>query len=106
MVDLGAVSGGWFYCNPGNCSYVFPRAWKGTRKKWTHHRVIWNALTDTEKAIVAPVCGMLPKVLERYIDAACNAAALGHKVTYGGKVADMLDAVGLMKYAKKVNTDD
>ena len=101
MVDLAAISGGWYWLHEGKCHYVYPRAWKGTRKKWTHHRIIWDAMNASEQEIIAAECATTRKALSAYIIDACRDAALGNKVTYGRKSHNALDAAGLMKYARK-----
>lgn len=76
-------------------NYVSPQKWKGMTPKPLHHRRVWRSLTDKEKEILAAAGKRTVGCCEKYIEAACEATALGERVKYSWKLHNLLDAAAL-----------
>jgi hypothetical protein len=72
-----------------------PAQWKGTLKKWSHHRIALAALTPPEVKVLELALKRPIADVQRYVEAACNAHALRNKVTYTRDDHNKLDAVAL-----------
>lgn len=77
---------------------VHPDEWAGQTEKPVRHQAIWHALSVDELKLLKAASGFDGDLLE-YIDAACNAIALGKKPKYSHPVHNLLDAVGLYLFA-------
>lgn len=81
-----------------------PEEWKGQMSKWLCHRRLWAVLSEAEREVAAASVLWKPAEVWEYIDTACTADALRRKPSYGAKVTDHLDAVGIgCYYLKRVD---
>lgn len=79
-----------------NVVEVKPEIWKGQTPKPIHHRRLFEALTPTERAVLADASGRTVEDVRGYITKACQILArTGVVARYSRKDHNLFDAVGI-----------